>query len=90
MNESVCNSKQKWKHDEWQCNYKESDNWSSCKDDYLWNPITCDCECNKAVKINEYLDIKHCSCRKRLVDKLVLLACEDDILQLKPHLMIKM
>ena len=27
---------------------KELDDWSSCKDDYIWNPSTCECECNKA------------------------------------------
>ena len=64
MNESVCNSKQKWNHDECPCECKEWDNWSSCKDGYMLNPSKCDCECNKACKINEYLDIKFCSCEK--------------------------
>ena len=27
----------------------------------MWNPSTCDCECNKASKITKYLDIKNCS-----------------------------
>ena len=27
---------------------------------------TSDCKCNKASKIDEYLDIKNCSCEKRL------------------------
>ena len=31
----------------------------------------CDCEYNKACKIDEYLDIKNCSCEKRLIGKLV-------------------
>ena len=39
----------------------------------MWNPSTCNCECNKACKINEYLDIKNYSCEKRLIGKLVLL-----------------
>ena len=39
----------------------------------------CDCEYNKACKINEYLDIKNCSRKKRLFGKLVL-ACEDKML----------
>ena len=58
---------------------KELDDCSFCKDDYMWNPSTCDCECNKANKIDEYLDIKNCSCEKRLIGKLVL-GCEDEIL----------
>ena len=39
----------------------------------------CDCGCDKAFKIDEYLDIINCSCKKRLFGKLVL-ACEDEIL----------
>ena len=38
-----------------------------------------DFECNKACKIDKYLDIKKCLCEKRLIDKLVLV-CEDEIL----------
>ena len=45
----------------------------------LWNPSTWDWECNKACKIDKYLDIKNFSCEKRLFDKIVL-ACEDQIL----------
>ena len=45
----------------------------------MWNPTTCDFECNKACKTDEYLDIKNCSCGKRLIGKLVL-SCEDEIL----------
>ena len=40
------------------CECKELDDWGSCKNDYMWNPTTCDCEFNKAYKIDEYLDIK--------------------------------
>ena len=40
----------------------------------MWNPNTCDCECNKTCKIAEYLDIKNCSCKKRLFCKLVLVS----------------
>ena len=54
-------------------------NQSSCKDNYTWNPSTCDCECNKAFKIDEYLYIKNCSCRKRLIGKIVF-TCETEIL----------
>ena len=39
----------------------------------------CNCECNKACKIDKYLDIKNCLCKKRLIVKLVL-ACENKIL----------
>ena len=62
-----------------QCECKELDDWGSCKNDYMWNTSTCHCECNKACKIDEYLDIKNCSCEKRLIGKLVL-EYEDEIL----------
>ena len=65
-------TKQKWNHNNCRCECKELDVWSSCKDDYMCNPSTCDCECNEAYKIDEYLDIKNCSCEKRLIGKLVL------------------
>ena len=79
LNESVCNSNQKWNHDQCWCKCKQLDDWSSCKDVYMWNPRTCDCECNKACKIDEYLNIKNCLCKKRLIGKLVL-ECENKIL----------
>ena len=45
----------------------------------MWNPSTCDCEHNKPCKIDEYLNIKNCPCKKRPIGKLVL-GCEDEIL----------
>ena len=36
------------------CESKELDDWGSCKNYYMWNPSTCDCDCNKACKIDEY------------------------------------
>ena len=51
--------------------------WSSCKNDHIWNPSSCDCEHNKACKIDLYLDIKNYCCEKN--GKLVL-ECEDEIL----------
>ena len=77
MNKTLCNSKQKWNHDKFCCESKELDKWRPCKICYIWNPSTCDCECNKACvnKINDYLDIKNCSFKKRLIGKLVL-KCE--------------
>ena len=49
LNESVCNSKKKWNHNEYPCECKELDNWGTCKNDY------------KACEVDEYLDIKNCS-----------------------------
>ena len=59
LNESVCNSEQKWNHNECRCECKELDDWDFCKNDYMWNPSRRNCECNKACKSDEYLDIKN-------------------------------
>ena len=64
LNKSVCNPKQKWNYDECLCDCKELDDLGSCKDDYMCNPSTCDYECNKACKIDEYVHTKNCSCEK--------------------------
>ena len=38
LNKSVCNSKQKWNHNEFRCkNVKKIDDWASRKKDYVWN-----------------------------------------------------
>ena len=62
LNESGCNSKQKWNHNECRCECKELDDWGTCKNGYTWKRSICDCECNKAWKSDEYLDIKSCCC----------------------------
>ena len=46
---------------------------------YLCSLSPCNYNCNKACKIDEYLAIKNCSCKKHLFDKLVL-TYEDKIL----------
>ena len=72
LNESLCNSKQKWNHNECRCECKYLNDWSSCKEDHIWNPSTWDCECNKACKTDKYIDIKNGSCEKCLTYILVL------------------
>ena len=37
---------------------------------FIWNPTTCECECDKSCDIGEYLDYKNCKCRKKIIDKL--------------------
>ena len=54
----LCNSNEKWNHDECWCKCKELDDWSSCRDDYMWNPSTCNWKCNKVCKIDEYYILK--------------------------------
>ena len=52
LNEGVQNSTQRWNHDECRCQCKSLDDWSSCKDDYMWNFSMRNYECNKVCKIN--------------------------------------
>ena len=42
-----------------------------CNKGFIWNPSNCECKCDKACDVREYLDSKNCKCRKKLVDKLV-------------------
>ena len=79
LNKSLCNSKQKWNQDKCWCECKELNDWGSCEKSYMCNPIRCNWECNKACKIDEYLDTKNCSRGKRLIGKLVS-AHENEIL----------
>ena len=37
----------------------------------MFNPSTCECECDKSCGIGEYLDYKYCMCRNSLFDGLV-------------------
>ena len=49
---------------------------------YVWSPSTCHDKCDKAYKFGEYLDIKDCTCKKCVIDNLVL-TCEDIVLTTK-------
>ena len=42
-----------------------------CDKGIIWNSSNCECECDKASDVGEYLDYENCKCRKELVDKLV-------------------
>ena len=42
-----------------------------CDKRLIWNPINCECECDKLCDVEEYLGYINCNCRKRLIDELV-------------------
>ena len=42
-----------------------------CDKGSVWNPNSCEWECNKSCDIGESLDYENCKCRKMLGDKLV-------------------
>ena len=45
---------------------------------FIWNPINCACECDKACDISEYLDYEHCKLVKKLVNE-----CTETVEELK-------
>lgn len=55
---------------------KNQDDGGFCKNDYVWNRSTCDCECNRSCKVDKYLDIENCSLKRSLFGKSAL-ECED-------------
>ena len=32
---------------------------------FIWNPSNCECECDKACDVGEYLYYENCKCRKK-------------------------
>ena len=42
-----------------------------CDKAFIWNPSNCECECDKACDICEYLDYESCKCRKKLVGQTI-------------------
>ena len=42
-----------------------------CDKGFIWNPSNCECECDKACDVGEYLDYENCKCRKKLVAPLI-------------------
>ena len=39
---------------------------SYCDKGFIWNPRNCECECDKACDIGEYLDYENCKCKKKI------------------------
>ena len=35
-----------------------------CDKESIWSPSNCECECDKSFDFNEYLDNRHCKCKK--------------------------
>ena len=62
---NVCNNKQRWNKNKRRCQCEELiDKWMSDKG-FIWNPSNCECECDKACDVGEYLDYENCKCRKK-------------------------
>ena len=59
-------------HDERHCECTESDDWSSCKDNCMWNPSTCDYDCNKPRKTDDYSDIQNNKNRGKVIQNFLI------------------
>ena len=43
----------------------------SCAKGYMWNPSTCECQCDKWCKQGQYLDHKNCVCKNKLIGRVI-------------------
>ena len=48
LDASVCNNKQRWNNDKYQCECRELINKGICNKGHVWNPGNCKCECDKS------------------------------------------
>ena len=71
LSSSVCNNKQIWNDDTCRCDCNEdfAGNISFAKG-YMWNPSTCEFQCDKWCKQGQYLDHKNCVCKNKLIGRL--------------------
>ena len=53
-----------------------------CDKGFIWNPNNCECECDEACDVDEYLDYENCRCRKKLVAPLIE-ECTETVLKWK-------
>ena len=37
----------------------------------MWNPSTCECQCDKWYKQGQYLDHKNCVCKNKLIGRVI-------------------
>ena len=54
-----------------------------CDKGFIWNPSNCECECDKACDVREYLDYQNCKYRKKLVAPLIE-ECTETVEKVKP------
>ena len=71
LNGIIYNNKQRWNEDKCRCECKGLIDKSVWDKGFIWNPSTCESECDKSCSIGQYLDYSNCNCRKKLVDPLV-------------------
>ena len=53
-----CSVNQNWDNNKWRWECKNSIKHRVCKEDYVWNPSTCDCEIDTKNHTGYYFDTK--------------------------------
>ena len=72
LNSSVCNNKQIWNDDTCRCDCNEDfAGIINCTKGFTWNPSTCECQCYKWCKPGQYLDLKNCICKNKLIGRVI-------------------
>ena len=69
LNSSLCNNKQIW-NSECECN-EDFASIINCAKRYMWNPSTCECQCDIWCKPGQYLDHKKCVCKNKLIGRVI-------------------
>ena len=69
---NICDNKQHWNKDKSRCECKELiDKKGVCDKGFIGNPSNCECGCDKACDVGEYLHYENFKCRKKLVAPLI-------------------
>ena len=64
-------NKQLWNKDKCRYECKELIDKGVYDKGFIGNPSKCECECDKACDVREYLNYENCKCRKKLVGPLI-------------------
>ena len=71
LNSSVCNNNHT-DSDTCRCDCNEDvAGIICCAKGYMWNPSTCECQCDKRCKQGQYLDHKNCVCKNKLIGRII-------------------
>ena len=70
LNSSVYNNKQIWNSNTYRCDCNEDfASIINCTKGCIWNPSTCECQCDIWCKPGKYLDHKNCICKNKLIGR---------------------
>ena len=67
LDANVCNNKHCWNNDlSCRCECKELIDKGKCDDGFIWNPRTCEYECEHLCNFDEYLHYANFKCKRKL------------------------